>query len=127
MGTTAFGASVETSHIHEEKYAILWDNGEEFRVRQSRGVALQPYRIRPAAIQVEPEMTRRIRDSLRALIICSVKDELPTFSEEAGYSATFDHPTSSLTYGHFLNAKLLAVWFFDASSGNVYGKVQPKK
>jgi hypothetical protein len=126
-GTNVFGATVETSHIHVEKYEILWDNGEEFRARQSRGVALQPYRIRPAVIQAEPEVARRIRDSLRALIVCSAKDELPTFLETTGYSATFDHPTSSLSYKHFLNVTLLAVWFFDANSGNVYGRVQPKK
>ena len=41
--------------------------------------------------------------------------------------ATFDNPHEYWEQMRFLNTKLLAIWFFDSSSGNLYAKVDPIK
>ncbi len=120
IGSTAFGATVATTHIHEEQYEVVWDNAREYKNKAAVGETV--YKMN-SSVQADPEAARRIRETLSALVVCSLKDDVPTFYDTEGYSATLDHPTSRLTWRHFLNTTLLAVWFFDSASGKVYARI----
>jgi FKBP-type peptidyl-prolyl cis-trans isomerase len=122
IGSNAFGASARIEDIADTKFKVAFTN-DEFPI-QKGGYA-------DAAIPIELKMNaddaRHLKKAMSALIICSMNDEPRTFERNRiAHTATLEFPFDQSYSDYGLNTRLLAVWFFDSSSGKVYAKIEPK-
>jgi len=128
VGSNAYGATASVSQTFGFSYELFWDNTDE-KVMKKSGIG--------TAVQMDVETARRIKPSLAALMICTLKPiqsacrylkdcERLTFSSgTVSERPTFNRPYDQVRVRGLLNATLLAVWYFDSTSGKVYAKIQP--
>jgi hypothetical protein len=121
IGTNAFGVKVSVHETSIESFQIGVTNPDDFRIDTAK------YSI-VSSINSTPDEARRIKSTLAALAICSIKRGDTLIADDFILKkATFDDPNEYRERMYFLNTKLLAIWFFDSSSGKIYTKLQPIK
>ena len=115
--SNAFGATVSVSHSTKEFYGVVWDNSDEKALKKA-GIQ---YRL-----NVDAQTAQRLKPSVSALVICSLKPANFTINERGGgFAPTFHSPYGYTEKFSLLYTDLRAVWFFDSVSGNVYAKIEP--
>jgi hypothetical protein len=132
------GHSMTVYFQEKIQYHLFWENAREyavsyrlFRENEKEYTAKKrpdifPYEI-GYSIHADPDKARRMKNGVSVLAVCLLKDGLPTFEATQHQEATADLPISTDWKMRFLNTALLAVWFFDAASGEIYAKIEPKK
>ena len=137
VASNAFGANVPVESTEVESFYIGVRNREftdnfggtpiASRLESKFCCDVLAREIIVSSIAGTPNEARRIKSTLAALAICSIQRGDTIISDDfVFYKPTFDDPKEGSEQMHFLNAELLAVWFFDSSSGKIYAKVGPK-
>jgi hypothetical protein len=115
--SNAFGAKIPVHETDIDSYHLVLD---EFQFQTGPNGAIR------SSIKCAPTEARRIKSTLSALAVCKIKRGEPLTDHDAILEkATFDNPHELFDQMWFLRTTLLAIWFFDSSSGKVYTKVEP--
>jgi hypothetical protein len=118
IGSNAFGASIRVDRTDVEKFDIDVRNWMDFPIDDKDLIG--------SSIKSTPDEARRIKHTLSALAVCSIKrGEVLTLHDFILEKATFNDPHEYSEDIYFLNTKLVAIWFFDSSAGKIYTKVGP--
>ena len=114
VGSNVFGATAKVSRNSFEFYGVFWNNN----------IVTSRYQH---SIHADPQIARRTNETLSALVVCSLNNDFPELEVGSHSPATLDSPVEEITDKFLLNTTLLAVWFFDSSTGTVYAKIEPPK
>jgi hypothetical protein len=146
VGTNAYGAKVNVERSMADFYEISFANHGEFptekyldettrKLLEEERETYKRYGVTESVsgrdflsklgfsftLNMTPDVAKRAKENLRLLLVCRLAD--PPVIEGTTYSKpTFDHPRESFFQIHNLNTKLLEVWIFNASTGEVYDK-----
>ena len=126
MGTNAFGATVRVDASQTDYTDIVLLNYKSFPVQtvaeKSPGEMREEYLEGQISIQIDE--AKRLENVMGTLLLCKLVD--PPATENSMYSrATFDSPHSETWNHHYLNTKLLEVWFYDTERGTILYKIKP--
>ena len=121
VASNAFGVKVNVQETDVESFHIAVDNPDDFPIATAKYLIL-------SSIESAPDPARKIKSTVSALAVCSIQSGEEATSDDFILSkATFDDPHEYFEQMHFLKTKLLAVWFFDSTSGKIYAKVETNK
>jgi len=124
VGSNAFGASTDVTSINSEHYALLFDMS-----RSKFLDAVQKGNWHSSSISDSGEVrfhlpaaeAKKLRDLLRVLIVCSIKE--PPVTNGYAYNApTISDPTEIAFKDNYLHVALDSIWVFDDETGKVYAK-----
>ncbi|HXB70973.1 MAG TPA: hypothetical protein VNY05_22250 [Candidatus Acidoferrales bacterium] len=118
VGSNAFGAKVNVDETHIVSFHIGVDNPDDYVIEGAKNLIV-------SSLKNTPDEARRIKSTLSALALCSIDRGEESSDDFILNEATFDNPHEYWEEMGFLNTKLLAIWFFDSSSGKIYAKVEP--
>ncbi|MGA3016489.1 MAG: hypothetical protein ABSF62_05165 [Bryobacteraceae bacterium] len=118
--SNAFGAKANIQETDVESFHVGVNNASDFPITTAKYLM--------SSIKSGPDEARQIKIGLSGLVICAIArgDDITT-DDSILSKATFDNPHEYFEQMHFLNARVLAIWFFDSSTGKVYAKVEPEK
>jgi hypothetical protein len=119
VASNAFGAKITVDETHTVSFHIGVDNPDDFVIDDAKNLLV-------ASLKSTPEEARRIKGTLSALALCSIERGEETSDDFILEKATFDNPHEYWEEMQFLNTNLVAIWFFDSSSGRIYVKVGPR-
>ena len=120
IGSNAFGARATIESIRHERYAIVPTN-RRFGFRaggMSSGISRSVYN---AWLELTPVRARSLKDSLGAIIVCRIAfDDKPyAASDVHATEATITSPTEVLVEYKYVRARVLQLWLFDRSTGEI--------
>jgi hypothetical protein len=114
VATNPFGVKIAVHQTSINSYFLLINNPDQF---QNADLSV--------AIKMPPNEARKIKSTLSALAICTIiKDEKLTDQDTSRKTPTLDDPQEVFAQQWFFKAHLMALWFFDSSSGVVHAKVE---
>ncbi|CAN5581544.1 hypothetical protein BH18ACI3_BH18ACI3_18930 [soil metagenome] len=147
IGTNAYGAQVKVERKSVDFYEIAFANHQQFPIVRylddiAQNIADHRKKVYEklggkepeglddfstaltAKLKLDAQTAMKAKENLRLLFICRL---LETYTIEGGtYSKpTIKSPREIFYKNYRLNTELLEVWFFDASTGQVYAKQKP--
>src|SRR6266536_2671597 len=148
IGTNAFGARTRVESTASDFYEIAIENYQQFAIRYLRKstqevaddeavyarLGINPETIYDhlkdtalsADLKMNAQFAMRAKENLRMLLVCRLA--YPYIIEGTMYSKpTIDDPQEFFVNEYSVNTKLVEVWFFDSSTGQVYAKQQPTR
>jgi hypothetical protein len=137
VGSNAFGAKTRVERNRGEFFEVGFDNYDDFPVEYylsdstkevfaekiQRGDDLSYLKEVAFAVdlKVNAQAAMRLKKDLRVLVVCRL---IPPYRIEGSifHEPTRDDPTDRLYNFHTLFTRLLELWFFDVSNGQVLAK-----
>jgi hypothetical protein len=118
-GSNAFGATAEVTSINGERYALLFDQStRQFMSDVENNKLSTSGEVR---FHLSVDEARDLRDRLRVLIVCRIK-EPPVTNGSAYNQPTISDPTEIAIKDNYLHVALDSIWVFDDETGKVYAK-----
>lgn len=128
-GTNAFGVSAEVSRSQLISYNIAIHNWDEFPLEEviDKDDPLAPFLDKKKAfllqMELPPAKAKLLKPSISALFVCTLAP--PFVSKFEDYSAaTLDNPLSVIYTTYYVHARLVEVWFYNETTGEVLKKIK---
>jgi hypothetical protein len=117
----AFGRTVMISKTRGNQYAIAVENASNYRGYE--GTPFFPTLTR-VAVPMEPEAAKIAKTTLRALLVCTLVEPYLA-STIVNHPPTVDIPIDAQGLNINVKANVVAIWFYDPSSGRVLHRERP--
>jgi hypothetical protein len=130
IATNAFGTRIRVKGRRIDAYELACDNANEFgmskylrREQRTLGLTL-PTDSLVIDMDMDTATAIKAKQNLRAIVLVKL---ISPYTSKATYydNATFDNPVSYYQVYYYVIARLVEVWLYDVTSGEIYSKVRP--
>ncbi len=116
--SNAFGASVEVKDEKYDAYGLAFDLSQPLETQKLLELIGEGA---DASFLVPADEARIIKDRLRVLVVCELKDD-PLMAATDYHKATITDPNETTARYKYLHVAPIGLWIFDEATGKVYLK-----